>query len=90
MQLKAARAGFDGLLESHLLAFADHGAQFYGGSGDNPARAFELARANLANRPTLRAFELAHSTAVAAGATQAAAELLAAAQARWGNRVEFQ
>ena len=90
MQLRAAQAGFEGLLESHLLAFADHGAQFYLGSGDDAARAFELARANLANRPTLRAFELAHSAAIAAGAPQAAAELVAAARARWGPGVSFQ
>jgi hypothetical protein len=33
-----------------LLAFADHGAEFYSGSGNNPRRAFELASINLANR----------------------------------------
>lgn len=89
MQLQAAQAGFEGLLESHLLAFADHGAQFYLGSGADPARAFDLARANLANRPTLRAFELAYSTAIGAGAPEAAAELLTVARARWGHRATF-
>jgi hypothetical protein len=90
MQLQAAQAGFEGLLQSHLLAFADHGAQFYRGSGNDPARAFDLARANLANRPTRRAFELAYSAAIGAGAPQAAAELLSTARERWGDGVAFQ
>ncbi|MDM0111430.1 hypothetical protein QTI66_04670, partial [Variovorax sp. J22R133] len=89
MQLQAARAGFDGLLESHLLAFADHGAAFYLGSGNDPARAFELARINLANRPTMRAYQLAYSTAIGAGAPQAAADLLATARGRWGSDLKF-
>jgi tetratricopeptide (TPR) repeat protein len=67
LHLAAARSGFDALLAKHPLAFADHGAEFYSGSGGDSARAFELARRNLANRPTTRAFELAHSTALAAG-----------------------
>ena len=58
LHLAAARSGFEALLAKHPLAFADHGAEFYLGSGDDPARAFELARLNLANRPTARAFEL--------------------------------
>jgi tetratricopeptide (TPR) repeat protein len=54
-QLKAARCGFDQLLERHLLAFADHAAEFYAGSGNDGRRALELARTNVANRPTRRA-----------------------------------
>jgi tetratricopeptide (TPR) repeat protein len=54
-QLKAAHSGFDQLLERHLLAFADHAAEFYAGSGSDRRRALELARTNLANRPTRRA-----------------------------------
>ena len=54
-QLDAARAGFEELLERHLLAFADHAAEFYAGSGNDCPRALELARANVANRPTRRA-----------------------------------
>jgi hypothetical protein len=54
-QLAAARAGFEDLLGRHLLAFADHAAEFYAGSGGDVARALELARANAANRPTRRA-----------------------------------
>ena len=75
VQLNAARSGFEALLERHLLAFADHGAEFYAGSGDNTSRALELARINVNNRPTLSAFEQAYEIAVAAGETGAAAEL---------------
>jgi len=56
-QLNAARSGLDELLGKHLLAFADHGAEFYAGGGDDHRRALELARANVANRPTRRAIE---------------------------------
>jgi hypothetical protein len=88
-QLQVARAGFEALLVRHPLAFADHGAEFYSGSGGDPERAFELARLNLANRPTLRAFEQAHSTALAAGKSGVAAELLAEARGRWGSTLAF-
>jgi hypothetical protein len=53
--LDAARAGFETLMAKHPLAFADHAAEFYAGSGNNLARALELAQANAANRPTRRA-----------------------------------
>jgi tetratricopeptide (TPR) repeat protein len=88
-QLQAARTGFEALLDKHELAFADHGAEFYAGSGGNPARAFELAQLNLANRPTLRAFEQAYATATAAGEANAASEILAAARSRWGATMAF-
>ncbi|MGB7750469.1 MAG: hypothetical protein WCF88_02875 [Candidatus Acidiferrales bacterium] len=67
VQLQTSRSGFEALLEKHLLAFADHGAEFYCGSGNDARRAFELASINLANRPTLRAVELARRTATGAG-----------------------
>src|SRR5262249_57995337 len=54
-QLNAARSGFDQLLERHLLAFADHAAEFYAGSGNDCWRALELARTNVAKRPPPRA-----------------------------------
>jgi len=57
LHLAAARSGFEALLAKHPLAFADHGAEFYAGSGNNPGRALELAALNLANRPTMRACE---------------------------------
>jgi len=88
-QMLVARSGFEALLTKHLLAFADHGAEFYSGSGNDPQRASELARINVANRPTLRAFEQAWETAVAVGETDQAAEILAAAKARWGDTHAF-
>jgi len=69
IQLDAARLGFEELLGRHLLAFADHAAEFYAGSGNDRRRALELARANVANRPTRRAVEQAH--AIAANADEA-------------------
>jgi hypothetical protein len=62
-QLDAARFGFDELLGKHLLAFADHAAEFYAGSGNDRRRALELARANVANRPTRRAVKQADAIA---------------------------
>jgi tetratricopeptide (TPR) repeat protein len=81
--LLAARSGFEALLAKHPLAFADHAAEFYAGSGDDPARAHELAQLNLATRPTLRAFELAHSAALGAGDVSAAEDLLASPALNW-------
>ena len=62
-QLDAARWGFNALLGRHLLAFADHAAEFYAGSGDDSRRALGLARANVANRRTRRALEQARAIA---------------------------
>jgi tetratricopeptide (TPR) repeat protein len=88
-QLEAARSGFETLLDRHLLAFADHGAEFYAGSGGDPLRALELAQVNLKNRPTLRAFEQTHAIAFKAGEMDVATETLAAATKRWGNAPSF-
>jgi hypothetical protein len=62
-QLDAARSGFEELLERHLLAFADHAAEFYSASGNDCRRALELARMNAANRPTRRAVQQADAIA---------------------------
>ena len=62
-ELDAARVRFDQLLERHRLAFADHAAEFYAGSGHDCRRALELARANVANRPTRRAVKQADAIA---------------------------
>jgi tetratricopeptide (TPR) repeat protein len=62
-QLDAARRGFEGLLARHPLAFADHAAEFYAGSGNDRQRALQLARANVANRPTRRAVKQADAIA---------------------------
>jgi predicted Zn-dependent protease len=63
-QLDYARRGFDELLGKHLLAFADHAAEFYAGSGNDRRRALELARANVANRPTRGAVRQMQAIAV--------------------------
>lgn len=83
--LENAARGFEALLDKDLLAYADHGAEFYSGSGDDPGRAFELASVNLANRSTLRAFEQTYETALGAGQLQAASDILSAAKIRWGS-----
>ena len=88
-QMQAARSGFESVLERYPLAFADHGAEFYAGSGNDCRRALELALGNVANRPTLRAYEQAHEMAVAAGDTKAAASLLGKATERWGDTTGF-
>jgi tetratricopeptide (TPR) repeat protein len=62
-QLEAARFGFEALLRKHLLAFADHAAEFYAGSGNDWRRALELARTNIANRPTRLALKQARAIA---------------------------
>jgi hypothetical protein len=87
--MQLARSGFESLLARHLLAFADHGAEFYAGSGNDHGRALELARVNLANRPTLRAFEQAHSIAISVGAAEAASGFLAEAIKHWGGTCAF-
>jgi tetratricopeptide (TPR) repeat protein len=80
-QLDAARFGFNQLLGKHLLAFADHAAEFYAGSGDDCQRALELARTNVANRPTRRAARQAHAIAVMADEAAAASGLHEACRA---------
>jgi tetratricopeptide (TPR) repeat protein len=60
-QVEAARSRFEELLSRHLLAFADHAAEFYAGPGNDRRRALELARANVANRPTRRAVKQAQA-----------------------------
>jgi hypothetical protein len=63
-QLQAARSRFEELLVRHLLAFADHAAEFYAGPGNDHRRALELACLNVANRPTRRAVKQAETIAL--------------------------
>lgn len=77
--MAAARSGFEALLQRHLLAFADHGAEYYASSGNDLPRALQLARINAGNRPTLRAFEQAYVIAISAGDAAAAFEFQSAA-----------
>jgi len=88
--LEAARLGFEILLEKHLLAFADHGAEFYIGSGGDPLRALELAQINLANRSTLRAFQQTYAIALQAGEADTAGKLSEKATRRWGKLQSLQ
>lgn len=62
--LEAARSGFETLIERHLLAFADHAAEFYAGSGNDLRRALELACENVANRSTRRAIKQVRAIAM--------------------------
>jgi tetratricopeptide (TPR) repeat protein len=84
-QMEVARSGFEGLLGRYLLAFADHGAEFYAGSGNDCDRALKLARTNVANRPTLRALDQAHQIANLAGNAEVASELLSRIRKKWGH-----
>jgi tetratricopeptide (TPR) repeat protein len=72
IQLNVARFCFDQLLERHLLAFADHAAEFYAGSGNDFRRGLELARTNFANRPTRRAVKQMRAIAAIADDASAA------------------
>jgi hypothetical protein len=81
-RMKVARSGFESLLERHLLAFADHGAEFYAGSGNDHRRALQLARINADNRPTPRALEQARNIATSADDAGAASEFLSVAARR--------
>ncbi len=77
-----ARRRYVSLLARHPLAFADHAAEFYLGPGADAQRAWRLARQNLANRETSRAFHLAIDAARAAGRDRDACLLAASARAR--------
>jgi tetratricopeptide (TPR) repeat protein len=88
-QRDTARLVFERILKRHERAFADHAAEFFLSAGADPKRALELAKLNLTNRPTLRAFELAHRAAAATGDERLASELAARARAKWGHVKAF-
>ncbi|WP_457324515.1 hypothetical protein [Roseateles sp. P5_E11] len=68
-EIDGARRRFEALLARHPAAFADHVAEFYLGVGRDPQRAWTWAQANLRERPTRRAYELAIRAAEAMGRT---------------------
>lgn len=74
-EIDGARRRFEALLAHHPAAFADHAAEFYLGLGSDPQRAWTWARANLRERSTRRAFELAIRAAEASGRTDEASSL---------------
>jgi len=75
-EIAEARTSYELLLSRDPLAFADHGAEFYLGSGADPERAWVLAQQNLANRQTPRAAVLAIKAAEASGRYSDACALL--------------
>lgn len=67
---------YGALLDTHLLAFADHAAEFYLGAGEDAERGYDLAMLNLENRKTDRAYELAIGAAVDTGRDAEACAIL--------------
>jgi tetratricopeptide (TPR) repeat protein len=57
--LTKANAEYQDLLKNFKDAFSDHGAEFYMGPGNQPAKAAELALDNLKNRKNQRSYKLA-------------------------------
>ncbi len=80
-EIALARQRYHWLLDHYPLAFADHAAEFYLGPGADPERAWSLARQNLANRKTDRAYVLAIRAGWATGRFREVCALLASMQA---------
>jgi tetratricopeptide (TPR) repeat protein len=85
-QIDLAQERYEWLLARQPLAFADHGAEFFLGAGGDPEYAWVLAKMNLANRTTDRAFALAIRAALAAGHLGDACNLALSARAE-GHQV---
>ncbi len=75
-EISHARARYESLLTRSPLAFADHAAEFFLGSGHDPERAWALAEQNLANRDTERSAALAVKAAELTGRYAEACNLL--------------
>lgn len=65
-RVAAAKARYEELVAKHPAAYADHAARFWLGPGNDPAKAYTLAAANLENRHTPAAYDLAITTALMA------------------------
>ena len=85
VELEAARLMYEDLLSRHELAFADHAAEFYLGSGNKPVRALELSLLNLQNRSTIGAYEQAIEAAQAAGNPELTEKLTSEFTQKWGS-----
>jgi len=72
-----ANEKYDDLLSKHRAAFADHGAEFFAGPGNDAQRGLELALFNLEHRQTDRAYQVAIEAAQAADQLDLACELSA-------------
>ena len=70
-----ASARFEDLLARFPEAFADHAARYFLAAGNNPTRAFELAKRNLVVRQTAAAHTLALESALRLGASTEACSL---------------
>jgi tetratricopeptide (TPR) repeat protein len=77
-----AAARYAEVLARLPLAYADHAASFYLGMGSDPARALQLAKQNVDNRPTDEAIELWLTAAQAASSHDATCAAAARALAR--------
>ena len=83
---------YERLLTRHALAFADHAAEFYLSEGNQEQelqRGFYLAKLNLSNRSTLRAFELTYEGACAVGDLLQASQIQAQARNKFGRDKAF-
>ncbi|MCC5887735.1 MAG: tetratricopeptide repeat protein [Gammaproteobacteria bacterium] len=83
-----AERGYAELLARHPLAFLDHIAEFWLGSGDDPERAWVMAERNLANAASDPALALAIEAAAAAERPELCG-LLERAEPRRGRFVEL-
>ena len=83
-----AERGYADLLARHPLAFLDHIAEFWLGSGDDPQQAWIMAERNLANAASDPALALAIEAAAAAGRPELC-ELLQRAEPRRGRFLEL-
>ncbi len=72
---------YEELLARYPEAYADHGAEFFLGTGGHAKRALALAQQNLTLRQTPRAYELVLAAAFASGDTAAACAVQAEAAA---------
>ncbi len=70
-----AAARYEELMGRHPAAFADHAAQFWLDTGNDPQKALVLARRNLEVRKTVRAYQLAVLSAMSANDRAAACQL---------------
>jgi tetratricopeptide (TPR) repeat protein len=77
-----ARSLYEALLQDYPEAFWDHAAEFLMNAGADAPRALELARLNLALRPTGRAYQVAIRASLAANDAEGACELMASAAER--------
>lgn len=90
--LELAVQAYEALLSKHELAFADHAAEFYLSDPKDRQkvqRAFDLAKLNIANRSTLRAFELAYLAACAIDDQKYASKMQAQAKEKYGMSKAF-